>query len=259
MKRLAQLFPLAMLACMDAFAQSPLTTLTLRPVVTPGTTIGGHTFTSATVIGNAVMSDAEITFIANWAEGDRVRSGVFTTHRLVAADGDIVDGHVIREIDPGAHLAINHAAQVAFSAVLQDNDNATAIVIEKHLAFAANVAGYSNDGEFTLTDEGHVVMGVSPAQARTNCVTAAPQPKKPSLWDRLHVQPPTLPNIPGYPNRSPITLDPAPAAAPGPVSNAPGCLEYPFTLLPANHRGEIVFPINTGVGGFLFVASPAAR
>jgi hypothetical protein len=253
--RLLQCLLAVMLACVGALAQQPQPpALTLTPVLAPGMTIGGHSFTQDTAVGSAVINDGgEVAFIARWTENQRERGGVFTLHRIVAMEGDVLDGEGITLIDVGAPLAINAGGQVGFAAFFTHGDINEGVFVERHTAFDFRRTEYRNGTPITLTDDGRVTVGGIPVHASCAPATTT-QSKMQSVLGRIGVNPI---------HRGPVTITPTPAQGPsiqpGITAAAPVCLGYPFTLLPSNAKGQVVIPVNTSAGAFLFIGTPIAH
>ena len=89
-----------------------------RTVLQPGAVIAGHELTPQTVIGSAAINDnGEAVFVAS---GPGLPA-VFTLHRIVARQGDIIDGKFITLLAHDARIAINNAGQVAWEAWYADD------------------------------------------------------------------------------------------------------------------------------------------
>jgi hypothetical protein len=131
--------------------------------------IGGHIFTSGTVIDRAVLSDnGEVVFVACWTDfSGNEQAALFTSQRLVASVGDVIDGKYIAAIAKDSIVAINSIGQVAYEAsYANDKDEAlagyarTGIFIERHLALIPKVN--AKHADFILTNDGWVVPRPSP-------------------------------------------------------------------------------------------------
>ncbi len=161
MKRLIQLLPAVLLACLNGFAQQPTFAFTFSVIAQPGMVIGGHTFTPKTTIDSVALNDAgEVAFIARWASGNNnEHAAIFTSQRLVVSEGDVVEGKFIALIAKNAGIAINFAGQVAYEAWYTTSkeevvDGTLGIFIDNHLAFTPNNLTHT---DFLLTDDGWVI------------------------------------------------------------------------------------------------------
>jgi hypothetical protein len=182
-----------------------------------GANIGGHTFTPNTLIDGATLNDAgEVAFVIHWQEAGRERTGVFTSKRLIATDGMLVENKVITRIMPTA-LAVNTGGHVAFEVTL--SDGRTGIVLEHKLVTLLASSGAPND--FLLSDDDHVTLKAATAAATPT--TAQNRQWLPAgIWARLPY--PAQRTINNNPN-SPISVDPnIPLQRGGPV--------YPKTAKP---------------------------
>lgn len=247
-----RLLTVALIASLHAIAQQP--EFTLRAIVEPGTTIAGHTFTPETTIDAVAFSDAgQAAFLARWKSGDEKRAAVFTTDRIVAKEGDTIDGQYIGAIR--SSIAINAPGQVAFGAICSasklDSDatiGRPCIVIQKHVA----PLGYFDPAApMVLTDDGLLVLGTAPARLVD---TPPAESKKPGLFGRVHIKPP---------KDLPISIAPKsnkrqPQSGP-PLGGRPP-LEifiHPFSVRITNARGQVLVPVNLTPSGFLIlIATP---
>jgi hypothetical protein len=143
-----------------AKAQQPTPTYSFRPIVQPGMTIADHRFTDDTAVNDIALNDAgEVGFIAGWTiPGEEIEhTGVFTSRRIVARDGDVVGGKSLMTIVSGS-LAINNAGRVAYEAdFFQPPAVARGVFLDREFVFAINpnVAGTGPD--FILTEDGKIL------------------------------------------------------------------------------------------------------
>src|ERR1700693_4747938 len=117
--RKTALIPAAILASLSAHAQQttqPKPAFGFIPQVWTGATIGGYTFDSKTKIDTIALSDSGgVAFTAHREnEGTgRDQTAVFTRERLVASEGQVIDGKTIVRIAT-AVVAINNANKIGF-------------------------------------------------------------------------------------------------------------------------------------------------
>jgi hypothetical protein len=105
-----------------------------------------------TVIDSVALNDtADPAFVAHWSDNGKERTAVFTSKRIVAMDGEAVDGKFILRIN-GASLAINTAGTVAYEATYTDGSG---IFLERKFVAPLTGAGAAND--FTLTEDGRII------------------------------------------------------------------------------------------------------
>jgi hypothetical protein len=124
-----------------------------RTVLRPGMNIGGHVFTADT-IGNAAISDTgEVAFIARWPEGNQNHAAVFSLHRLVASEGDVIDGQTVAYIPLYSKLSINGSGTVAYEAFCVFSEDLH-LFIERH-----HILAPSDNPDFRLSDEGQIIIG----------------------------------------------------------------------------------------------------
>ena len=240
---------LALLASLALRAQQP-NTLTFRPVLLPGMSLCGHSFTPETVINSVAINDAgEIALLARWSQSAG-QSSIFTSKRVVVRENDIVDSKIVLLPDD-AIVAINSTGQVAYEALYADNTTDASggvarwgIFVEKRLMLDRGNADHP--GPFTFTEDGKVVVS-------TQVLVVTPRPqKKPNIWDHLDIKPPKLPGIPisiKGPQKPPVEqIKPSPATTP---SASP----LPSSTLPmaSNHHGQVLLSINLTDGGFLLL------
>jgi hypothetical protein len=228
-------------------AQQPGPRYVFLTVAQPGTVIAGRTFTGETIIGSAAINDnGEAVFVAS---GPGLPA-VFTLHRIVARQGDIIDGKFITLLAPDARIAINNAGQVAWEAWYADDKNTAAsgeasgrgIFVDSRLVFTT--PWNAEFQPFTLGDDGRLVISRErPAEAKTS-----PQ-AGPGILNRIRVR---------SPKDSPVGIVPAPPNRPQRAARekaAPALA--PFAV---NHRGQVLIPVNFGTGGFLLLlGTPGAR
>jgi hypothetical protein len=162
-RELRQIFTIAlaaMLAIFNGYAQQPPTAYLFKTLVSTGTNIGGHTFTPNTTVDGIALSDAgEAALVAHRSESGRERTAVFTPKRLVAIDGQTIDGRLVTHINATC-LAINSVGHVGFEATYGDASQ-IGIFVEKKFELALSVSGSPND--FVLTDAGKVVLNAATA------------------------------------------------------------------------------------------------
>ena len=151
MKRIIQLLPAILLA---GVLSAQTTAYEFRIVLHPAMTIGGHVF-SADTIGNAAISDTgEIAFVARWPEGNRNHAAVFSLHRLVATEGDVIDSQTLAYIPLDSKLSINGSGAVAYEAFCIFSEDLHLFVERRHILVP------SDNPDFTLNDKGQIVMPV---------------------------------------------------------------------------------------------------
>jgi hypothetical protein len=176
MNRLVTFALAVMLAIFNGYAQQPPSAFTFRPVLRPGMTIGGHTLTHDTIIEGLTLSDTgEVAFIAHWNESRREHSGVFTSTRLVAEDGNIDGKYVIKVL--ATSLSINASGQVGYEAVYVDGPNShTGVFVDRKFIVTLSTAGANND--FALNADGKITLIAAVAAS----ATAPAAPKKQKAW-----------------------------------------------------------------------------
>jgi hypothetical protein len=253
MRRISRLFLVAaLLAPLALMAQ----TFEFRPLVRPGSTIGGHVFTTATQIDAAALNDAGgVAFIASWTDANQgSQAAVFTGKRIVAQSGDIVDGKYIRLLSNDPRIAINAAGLVAYEAMYSysqadatANVGETGIFVEGHLVSTVKP---DSDDLLLFSDDGKVVL-------TPKTVASAFAPRKSRFFEKLRVtrfkKSSSLNDIP-----TAATTRPIPTFMGGrPPLFAPFA---PFTRVRPNRRGQIVIPLNLGSSGFvILLATPVKR
>jgi len=242
------LLPAVAMATFSLHAQPAKLLFDLHPVLAPGATIAGHVFDRFTTVDEAVINDAgEVAFVAHWqayGRGKQPASAVFTLHRLVASNEGTIDGKNILGIITDGHLAISPAGVVAYEA-FYDTGDVPGIFVERQYALTpAELPNLRNDG-FTVNDDGTVTMG-----ARAEAPPCSEVPARPAPPRGIRFTPPRLPRqIPltiGQPQPTP------PAARAGYFCNA-------LPMLSSNAKGQVVIPVNTGAGPYLFIATPEAQ
>jgi hypothetical protein len=181
MRKSIQFASTVILAGLNGLAQQPIPTYSFRPVVPPGTTIADHSFTDDTVIENIVLnSSGEVGFVARWTDSDDNRSAVYTSHRLVARDGETIGGKTLTAIV--GSIAINSTGRVAYEAEWNDPAAATArgVFLERDLVFAIDPSATGTGPDFILTDDGKIIPrpGVRLASPPTAAPASEPAKKK---------------------------------------------------------------------------------
>jgi hypothetical protein len=232
-------------------AQQPSTRYLFRSVVQPGAVIGTRTFTAQTTIGSAVLNDAgEVAFVA--AEPGASSGAVFTSHRIVARQGDVIDGRIIVLLPMEAVLAINNANQVAYEAWYADSReiamsgkvSGRAMFVDNHLASTGIFDARGGASPFILTDDGRIVPLVPSPEP------AAPK-GKPEILGRIRIKPP---------KDSPVSITPIPIKGNRQRAAKKESAERPHTLFPVNDSGQVVIPVNFQSGGFLLlIGTPRER
>jgi hypothetical protein len=114
---------------------------------------------------------------------------LFTSRRIVATQGDLVDGKYLIMIPSSGILAINNAGQVAYEAWYADSKLAAAgdatgrgIFVENRLASDAVFDARGNAASFVLTEDGRIAVA--------NPHPAAARPAEPGL--RIRIKPPRI-------------------------------------------------------------------
>lgn len=236
--------------CASALTAQPAP-FQFRSAVEPGSTIAGHRFTDLTSIGSVALNDeGEFAFMATFLDGEDPRTVVFTSRRIVVAEGDVIDGKPIFFFPRYAGVAINKAGQVAFEAEYLETTGSerrqVGIFVEKRLA----VPGLNAPVSFSLSDDGRVEL-----ERPTRSQQAQDQKKKPGLLDRIRIRPLKLPND------VPVSIAPEPQRPPHQAVPRPP-LEAELSLFDSkavNGRGEVVIPINLEPRGFmLLIGTPTS-
>jgi len=107
---------------LSTLAAQDTTAYDFTTVVQPGMKIGDFTFTDDTIIENIALNDqGEVAFIANWVydQSGAIMRAVFTPQRMVAREGDIIEGRYIDALF-GRELVINEAGNVGYEAAFID-------------------------------------------------------------------------------------------------------------------------------------------
>jgi hypothetical protein len=225
-------------------------TYELRPVITRGTTIGGQPLSECvSVDGSALNDSAEFAFVAscrldNDSGSFSTERKIFTARRLVAQDGDEIDGKFI-DMLLYPKLSINKRGQVAYPAMYGDtreqartHDVKLGIFVDNH--FAMTVLETGRNWDFVLTDDGRVLL--DPARPPSQYLYQKQTP----LIDRLRAN---------VPQRLPF---PIPAQR-----RVPNSLYDPrpdLSMLGPNVRGQVLLPMNLPDSGFvILLATPAHR
>jgi hypothetical protein len=243
--------------------QPPPSAFDLHPVVKPDMNIGGHLFTKDTTVYRAALNnDGDFVFSA-CCEGGRDAVAIFTSRRMVAKQGDVIDGHIIASIPSDSAVAINNQGKVAYEAWYVDDKASAALGVLWYLGiFVDDRLALTRDSDtvsdhYVLTDEGDVVLQreakpIAPAPA----VTAPAPQKKPGLFDRIQINPPKIPR------GLPITVAPA-ANKQQPVPSAkgfpdrPALPDRPLSVLGRNRQGQMLIPVNLHPDGFMvLLATP---
>jgi hypothetical protein len=210
-------------------------------------TIGGHTFTEDTTIDSASLNEAgEVAFLCHWLEKNGPSGGVFTSHRLVASQGEIFDKGTnltfLVILPEHSAVAINAAGSVAYVGEYagKDADGAYGIFVEKH--FALGPVDFAP--RFTLTDDRQVLL------TREAIAKSAAQ-KRPGVLDRVQIRMPKLPKdiqiAIGPSKNTPVKSVPV-----SPIRGE----RSPFPVLAANHSGQQVILVKHGSGFLLLLATP---
>ena len=255
MKTIANVVLIAALALAPAVkAQQAATAYVFRSVAQPGTIIGGRTFTDQTTISSAVLNDlGEAAFVVT--EIGPQPNAVLTSRRIVARQGDLIDGKYISLLRADAAIAINNAGQVAYEAWFADTKeilssgeaSGRGIFVDNHLAFSAPLD--SEFPAFTLTDDGKIVMQ-SPSPSRAPASARV----KPDILGRIRIR---------TPKDLPISIAPSQNRPNRPQQRTAKQIagERPaLAPFPVNHRGQVLVSVNFRSGGFLLLlGTPADR
>jgi hypothetical protein len=154
----------AVLLSPAANAQQSTTALETRTIVQPGTEIDHYTFPPGISINAVAISDSgDWAFVAQSPKsGGGTYPVVFTSRRMVVAEGDQVDGKFITAIPKGAGLSINDDGHVAYEAEyvddlrdLYEGKPHRGIFIDNH--FALKLGDNADLTDFKLTNEGFVI------------------------------------------------------------------------------------------------------
>lgn len=137
------LLPAFVLACVNAFAQSALTPVTLRPVVYPDMTIGGNPMWQCHAPISTRLNDVgDVAFLATcYPPAESPNTTLFTSKRVIVVEGERIDGKVMKELYFNSVLAINNHGKVLYYAEIPDgkSDSPTALhmglFLDRHLVF----------------------------------------------------------------------------------------------------------------------------
>lgn len=232
---------IALLALRTAWAQPANYRFT--PLVSTGATIAGHAFTPATSVEGVALNDVgEIAFVARWQEGGRERTAVFTSKRLVARDGDQIDGKPPLTRILANSLSINSGGTVAFEAVIGGAVTHTAIFVERHYKTGLTKSGASND--FSLEDNGEVAL---------KAAVAAPEAASPyargTQTARATGVNTTLQQLESiYARRFPVAIPNPVGAIPNPTPPRPTAREAIGAVVPCRVPTEFPYPASWGFG-----------
>ena len=247
-----------MLLSTAAWSQQPSSAYAFRVVAQPGMTIDGHRFTTDTVIGSVALNDSgQTAFIALWKDSaGYVRTSVFTPTRLVADEDDGLAGIYTQNIPSDGHLTVNAAGQVAYEVIYSeapgDSERWAGIFVDGHLALRRSLDAVGSP--YTFTDDGQVISGPQKPGAAPARPESAPQQRKPSLLDQLHMKPPkTLPFGITISPKAPSTKEPNPASQRFGPRPPLVIIPSPFGEMRTNRKGQVLIPINFSTGGFILV------
>ena len=228
-----------------------------QSIVHQGSVLAGYTFPPDTIISAASLNDAgEAAFAIRSSVGAPEREAVFTSHRLVARQGDVLGGKILMKIPADTTIAINNAGQVAFEAWYADNAEVAragafsglGVFVDNRLAATTALDPSGKPPAFTLGDDGQVVIGSSPSKEPVPSTT--PSPKHPSLFSHVHLKAPQgLPISIGEGTPKPPLPGQAQSIAAHPAAS-------PF---PTNHRGQILIPVNLPDGFLLLLGTPSIQ
>ena len=191
----------------SVIAQQPA--YSLRSIVRTGSAIGGHTFAEDTAFQSPALNDAgDVAFISRWTTGSEVHAAVFTSRRIVAREGDIVDGKYLAVIPDGGRVAINSAGLVAFEAALSASKSEAEAGNAEYVIVAGNRVAQTRPftavgSFFSLGDDGRIAL-TEKAQAAP---VVTPPTKRPSPyeWVQRGVRglPPAIRGIAGQAQNAP--------------------------------------------------------
>lgn len=185
MRRLVTLALAAMLAIFYGYAQQPTQAYIFKSLLSGGN-VGGFTLPrDAAIDGSALNDTGEAAIVIHYSEGGREHTAVLTPKRLVAKDGDTIDGKIITRVI-GTSLSINAANRVAFE-VLFGDPGQTGIFVERKFIVALSQAGSQDD--FLLNDDGKVVLRAAVAVPQVQ--TPAPAQTAPGWQKSIGL---TIPN-----------------------------------------------------------------
>jgi len=149
------------LACLSAHAQQTTPAFDFVPQVWRGANIGGYVFDSNTKVDAIALSDAGgVAFTAHRQnEGNgRDQTAVLTKERLVAREGQTVDGKILVRIAT-AVVAINNVGQVAYEALYTDSPHGKlhgGIFVDNHFSTEFEPSATGAASEFLIADDGMV-------------------------------------------------------------------------------------------------------
>jgi hypothetical protein len=169
--RITALLLAIILACTGAFAQQSQTAFTFTPQVWTNATIGGYAFDSNTKIDTIALSDSgALAFTSHRENGGtgRDQTAVATKERLVATEGQIIDGKEIIRIAT-AVLGINNAGRVAFEALYAEpghNELHGGIFLEGKFVTEFEPSPKGLATPFVVADDGMIRLssGIIPAK-----------------------------------------------------------------------------------------------
>jgi hypothetical protein len=227
----------------------PASAYRFTALLIPGMTIGGHSFTPDTVIDSATsFNDAgDAAFIATWSDrgSGKVQRAVFTAQRLIATEGDAVDGKTLVRINT-ASLTLNNAGAVAFEAIYSDAatlaNSKTGVFIEKR--FIGDITPSANGSDFAFLDDGRILshdgtivsLPVPPAPVAIAAAPAAPKAVQPQKQGPvIHLSPKALKWLHDH---SPLQTDGDPLAQ----ATAPPTPSAPPTPVPVAVQPKPVLP-----------------
>jgi hypothetical protein len=232
----------------------------INPVITPSTVIDGQSMAACFPTELVAISPTgEVAFATGCAVAFLQNSEmVFTSHHIVARDGDVIDGKEIH-ISSFSPPTINSQGQVAYEVmwlpVGKDPDDGRnwlfGICVDRHLVQA--LPPDTNISSLTLSDDGKVTYN-QPLQSTAPAVRPAP-PKTPSAVPAIiHQIPFKLPkNVPiGIPNvaQNPFPQPPKSVDAAHPVVSLP--------QFASNSKGQLVIPTTLPGDHFsILIATPA--
>jgi hypothetical protein len=232
----------ALVLASSALAAQPLTpAFDLRPVLVPGTIIGGHTFDRDTIIEGAAINDKDdVAFVAHWPVDGSTHASVFTLHRVVSDGKGVIDGKVLTSILYDARVAISASGVVAYEASYDLGDAPGVFVEQRRYAITPAEHLDLESYDFKVEDDGKVVMGV---QSRP-CAGKPDDHRKSGI--PLRIIPPKLPR------QIPVAIGSPQQSAPR-AKAASAC--NPLPMFSSNGIGQIVIPVSTPEGPYLFIAT----
>ena len=235
-------------------------TFHIAPAVTPSTIIEGISLRDCWAPQLvAINNSTEIAFRATCND----RGVLFTSRRVVAKEGDWIDGNYVALISSVDPIAINEHGQVAYVAYYAGPNESPippdchpGIFVERHLVLTipkeSKIASLalSEDGKVSFNQPARQIAPTSPSTP-----SAAAQ-KIPGILRQIPIKLPPLrlpKNVPiGIPSIPPIPQSPS-----GPA-NAARTPAPSFPMFVSNSRGQIAIPANLPDGHFvILLASPA--